>query len=70
MVKLCPLDVTGVLKEINVAHMKEYIKALKKEVSNKEIAKLSVAEFKALVIKTLTEMVELGRKMKEEMKAH
>ena len=45
--------------------MKEQIKAPKIELSNKQIANLSNAEFKTLVIKMLTEMVEYGRKVKE-----
>ena len=49
--------------------MKEQIKTPEKELSDEEIANLSDAEFKTLVIWTLTEMIELGRKMKEEMKA-
>ena len=36
--------------------------------SNEEIANLSDGEFKALVIKMLTELIELGQKMKEQMK--
>ena len=39
-----------------------------KELSEEEIANLSDGEFKALVIKVLTELIELGRKMKEQMK--
>ena len=35
---------------------------------NEEIVNLSDGEFKALVIKMLTELIELGRKMKEQMK--
>ena len=35
----------------------------------KEIDNVSGAEFKKLVIRMLTELTELGRKMKEEMKA-
>ena len=49
--------------------MKEQIKAPEKNLSNKEIANLSDAEFKTLVVRMLTEMIELGRKMQEEMKA-
>ena len=49
--------------------MKEQIKALKKELSNEEIANLSDAQFKALVIRTLTEMVEYGHKIEEKVKA-
>ena len=44
--------------------MKEQIKTLEKEVSNEEIDNLSDIEFKTLVIRMLTELIELGRKMK------
>ena len=41
--------------------MKEQIKAPEKiQLSNEEIANLSDGEFKALVIKMLTELIELG----------
>ena len=36
---------------------------------DEEIASLSDAEFKPLVIRMLTEMVEYGRKIEEEVKA-
>ena len=49
--------------------MKEPIETPEKELSNKEIANLCDAEFKTLVIRMLTELSELGRKTKEEMKA-
>ena len=49
--------------------MKELIKDPKIEVSNEEIAILSVAEFKTLVIRMLTEMVEYGLKIEEKVKA-
>ena len=49
--------------------MKEQIKAPKTELSDEEIANLSNAQFKTLVIKMLTEMVEYGRKIEERMKA-
>ena len=49
--------------------MKEQIKAPEKELSYKEIANLSDAEFKTQVIRMLTELIELSRKMKGEMKA-
>ena len=52
-----------------MAQMEEQIKTPEKELSDKEIANLSDAEFKTLVIRMLTELIELGRKMKEEMKA-
>ena len=48
--------------------MKEQIKALKTELSDEEIANLSDAEFKTLVIRMLTEMVEYCHKIEEEMK--
>ena len=50
--------------------MKKQIKVSEKiQLRDKEIANLSDAEFKTLVIRMLTEMVEYGHKMKEEMKA-
>ena len=49
--------------------MKEQIKAPKIELSNEEIANLSDAQFKTLVIRMLTEIVEYGRKIDEKVKA-
>ena len=50
--------------------MKEQCKAPEKiQLSDEEIANLSDAEFKTLVIRMLTEMVEYGRKIEEKMKA-
>ena len=50
--------------------MKEQIKAPGKvKLSNEEIANLSDAEFKTLVIRMLTELVEFGHKLDEKMKA-
>ena len=49
--------------------MKEQIKAPEKELSNKEIANLSDTEFKTLVIRMLTEMVEYSHKIEEKVKA-
>ena len=49
--------------------MKEQIKTPEKELSDEGIDNLSNAEFKTLVIRMLTELIELGHKMKEEMKA-
>ena len=50
--------------------MKEQIKATEKiQLSNEEIANLSDAQFKTLVIRMLTELVEYGRKLDEKMKA-
>ena len=47
-----------------MAHMKEWIKTTGKELSSKEIDNLSYAEFKTLVIRMLTELIEFGHKMK------
>ena len=49
--------------------MKEHIKAPKIQLSDEEIANLSDAHFKTLVIRMLTEMIEYGRKIEEEVKA-
>ena len=48
-----------------MAQMKEQIKMLEKELSDEEIANLSDAEFKTLVIRMLTEMVEYHRRTEE-----
>ena len=48
--------------------MKEQIKIPEKEVSDKEILNLSDAEFKTLVIRMLTEMIECSHKTKEGVK--
>ena len=45
--------------------MKEQSKTSERELSDEEIANLSDGEFKALVIKMLTELIELGHKMKD-----
>ena len=47
--------------------MKEQSKTPERELSNEEIANLYATEFKVLVIKMLTELIELGWKMKEQM---
>ena len=52
-----------------MAQMKEQIKTPEKELSNKEIANLSDVEFKTLVIRMLTELVEYGHKLEGKMKA-
>ena len=47
-----------------MAQMKEQIKAPEKiQISNEEIAYLSDAQFKTLVIRKLTELVEFGHKL-------
>ena len=48
--------------------MKEQIKAQKIELSNENIATISDTEFKTLVIKMLTEMIEYGHKIEEKVK--
>ena len=49
--------------------MKEQIKAPEKiQLSDKEVAKLSDAQFKTLVIRMLTEMVEYSCKIEEEVR--
>ena len=46
--------------------MKEQIKAPEKiQLSNKKIANLSDAQFKTLVIRKLTELIEYGHKLEE-----
>ena len=50
--------------------MKEQIKAPEKiQLSNEDIANLSDAQFKTLVIRLLTEMAEYGCKLEGKMKA-
>ena len=45
--------------------MKEQSKTSEIELSDEQIANLSDGEFKALVIKMLTELIELGQKKKK-----
>ena len=52
-----------------MAQMKEQIKAPKTELSDEVINNLSDSEFKSLVIRMLTEMVEYGHKIQEKLKA-
>ena len=51
-----------------MAQMKEQIKTPKIELSYEEIANLSDAQFKTLVIRMLTEIVEHGHKIEEKLK--
>ena len=48
--------------------MKEQSKTSERELSDEEIANLSDGEFKDLVIKMLTKLIEVGQKMKKQMK--
>ena len=52
-----------------MAQMREQIKTPEKQLSDKEIANLSDAEFKTLVIRMLTEMVDYGHKIEEKVRA-
>ena len=52
-----------------MAQRKEQIKTPEKELSDEEIANLSDAEFKTLVIRMFTVMVEYGHKIEEEVQA-
>ena len=63
-----PLYRTGVPRQRNRAQIKEQSKTPERELSNEKITNLSDGEFKGLVIKILTELIELGQKMKEQMK--
>ena len=60
-----PLQLVSCAKQRNMAKMKEQSKTSKRELKDEEIANQSDGEFKALVIKVLTEMIELGQKMKK-----
>ena len=48
--------------------MKEQSKTSERELSDEEIVNLFDGEFKVLIIKMLTELIELGWKMKEQKK--
>ena len=52
-----------------MAQMREQMKAPEKELINEEIANLSDAGFKTLVIRMLTEMVEYSHEIDQEVKA-
>ena len=67
--KLHPSQVTGVPRQRNMAQIKEQIKTPEKELSDEEIASLADAVFKTQVIRILTEMIECGCKIEEEVKA-
>ena len=48
-----------------MAQMKEQIKTPEKQLSDEETANLSDAEFKTLVIRMLTEVIEYGHKIED-----
>ena len=55
-------------RQKNMAQMKEEIKTSEKELNEKEIANLSDAEFKTLVIRMIEELTEYGNSTREELK--
>ena len=61
---------SGTPRQKKMTQMKEQLKAPEKiQLSDEEIANLSDAQFKTLVIRMLTELVEFDRKLDEKMKA-
>ena len=66
--KALPLLLIGAPRQRNMAQMKK-IKTPKIKLSKEEGAKLADAEFKTLVIRMLTEIVEYGHKIEEKVKA-
>ena len=55
-------------RQRNMAQMKEQNKTLEKEINKMEIANLSDADFKTLVIGMLKELIEYSNNIKEEIK--
>ena len=55
-------------KQRNVAELKEQSKTPGRELNEMEITNLLDSEFKTLVIRILRELIEYGKKLKEEMK--
>ena len=53
-----------------MVQMKEQMKTLEKELSDKEMANLSDAEFKTLVIRVPTEMTEYGHKIEKKRRLY
>ena len=54
-------NITGAPRQRNMAQIKQQNKTPEKELNKMEIANLSDGEFTALVIKMLTELIELGQ---------
>ena len=68
--KAPPLYVTGVPRPKKRAQMTEHFRAPEIiQLSIEQIASLLDAQFKTLIIKKLTELVEFGQKLDEKMKA-
>ena len=61
-----PLQPISCAKTKKYGPMKEQSKTSGKELSNEEIANLADGEFKTLVIKMPTDLIELGKKMKKQ----
>ena len=59
-------NLSAVPRQRNMVQMKE--QSITSELSNEQIANLPDGEFKALVIKMLTDLIELVQKMKKQMK--
>ena len=59
---------TGSLRQRNMAKMKEQSKTSGRELNEEEITSLSDGEFKVLVIRMFTNLIELGRKIKKQNK--
>ena len=57
------------MRQRNTAQVKEQTKPPEKELSNMEMANLSDAEFKTLVIRMFREITEYSHKIKEAVKA-
>ena len=64
-----PYNIIGTLRQRNMDQMKYQRKTPEKELSNKKIDNLSDSKFNTLVIRMLTEIIEIVHKIKEEMKA-
>ena len=67
--RLCPLQHKSFTETKKYGPNERTGQNSKKELSTEEIANLSDAEFKTLVIRMLTEMVKYGRKVEEKVKA-
>ena len=62
-------EATTLRRQRNMAQMKEQNKTPEKELNKTETANLSHVEFKTLVIRMLRELIEYGKRKREEMKA-
>ena len=67
--RLCPLQCNRCTKTKKYDPNERTYQNSRKELSDEEIANLSIAKFKTLVIRMLTELVEYGHKLDEKMKA-